>query len=199
MFWMHDADGQARSRDDGQRHARRPGGHHRPLCLRAALGRRGHRHPRRRARHRGDRLHRAPGHRRSGRRHLASTASAASSACSASASSPTASTAPAGTGTTTTRRRASTASSTTSARVVSSSSSRASAPLTHLHGDLRRRLRLLQAPEQVHEGRHPPDEADGARPAWTCRRWASSPTRSSWAATARPRGRAGRGSARAPS
>ena len=35
MFWITQADRQARSGHDGQRHARRPGGHHRPVRLRA--------------------------------------------------------------------------------------------------------------------------------------------------------------------
>ncbi len=37
-------DGQARPRHDGQRHARRPGGDHRSVCLRRPLGGGGHRH-----------------------------------------------------------------------------------------------------------------------------------------------------------
>ena len=54
MFWIMREEGQARSRDDGQRHAGRPGRHHRTVCLRPAVGGgHGHRHHRRRARHRG--------------------------------------------------------------------------------------------------------------------------------------------------
>ena len=40
------ADREARPRDDVQRHARRPGRDHRAVCLRAAVGGRGHRHHR---------------------------------------------------------------------------------------------------------------------------------------------------------
>ena len=36
-------------------------------------------------------------------------------------------------------------------------------PARDLDRDLRRRLRLLQDPEQGHQGRHPPDRGDGAR------------------------------------
>ena len=39
----HDADRQARPRHDGQRHAGRPGGHHRAVRVRGAVGRGGHR------------------------------------------------------------------------------------------------------------------------------------------------------------
>ena len=48
----HQADRQARPRHDGQRHARRPRRHHRPVRLRVAVGRGGHRQHRRRPRHR---------------------------------------------------------------------------------------------------------------------------------------------------
>ena len=51
MFYMHAQDRQARPRDDGQRHARRPGGHHGAVRLRRPVGGRRHRHHRRR--HRG--------------------------------------------------------------------------------------------------------------------------------------------------
>ncbi len=44
MFWIMMRSRQARPRDDGQRHARRPRGDHRPVRLRAAVGRGGHRH-----------------------------------------------------------------------------------------------------------------------------------------------------------
>ena len=71
MFWVMHPGRQARSRDDGQRHAGRPRGHHRPVRLRPAVGGGGHRLHRR-----GDRRgvgvdHRAQVQdRRSGRRHL---------------------------------------------------------------------------------------------------------------------------------
>ena len=49
----------------------------------------------------------------------------------------------------------------------------------HLDRDLRHRLRLLQDPERRHQGRHPVATTTRRSPASTCRRWASSPTRSS--------------------
>ena len=54
----------------------------------------------------------------------------------------------------------------------------------HRHRHLRHRLRLLQDPERPDEGRHPPDARGRAWPAWTCPRWACSPTPSSRAPTA---------------
>ena len=152
-----------------------------PCAFVDAVGGRGHRHHRRRPRHRVGVLRRAQAQgRRSGGRHLASTASAASSACSRSASSPTAATAPAGTD--------------SGLRPASRASSRATS------GPARRRrplgalviatvifgvrLRLLQDPERAHEGRHPPDRRRTSSPASTCPRWASWPTRSSRARSA---------------
>ena len=41
---LHEADGQARPRHDGERHARRPGGDHGAVCVRAAVGGGGDRH-----------------------------------------------------------------------------------------------------------------------------------------------------------
>ena len=48
MFYVHEADGQARPRHDGERHARRPGGDHRAVRVRAAVGGGGDRHRSRR-------------------------------------------------------------------------------------------------------------------------------------------------------
>ena len=61
MFWMMRRTGKPDPGNDGERHARRPGGDHGAVCLRAALGRSRHRHPRRHHRHRGHRLHRGQG------------------------------------------------------------------------------------------------------------------------------------------
>ena len=66
----HVPDRQAGPGHDGQRHARRPGGHHRPVRLRRPVGGGRHRLRRRRARHRVGVLRRAQAQgRRPGRRH----------------------------------------------------------------------------------------------------------------------------------
>ena len=65
----HVQGGQARPRHDGERHARRPGGHHGTVRLRVAVGCGGHRCRCCGARHRSRLLHRAARHRRSGGRH----------------------------------------------------------------------------------------------------------------------------------
>ena len=110
MFWIMMPDRQARPGHDGQRHARRPGGDHRPVRLRRPVGGRRHRLHRRRPGDRGRVLRRAQAQdRRSGRRHRRARRLRHASACSPSASSPTAATAPAGTAPTV--RRASRASS----------------------------------------------------------------------------------------
>ena len=63
---LHAADGQARPRHDGQRHARRSRGDHGTVCVRAAVGGGGDRFHRRGADRRVGVLHRAQGHRRPG-------------------------------------------------------------------------------------------------------------------------------------
>ena len=62
----HVADRQAGPGHDVQRHARRPGGDHGAVCVRAAVGGGGHRHHRGDHRDRGVLVHRAAGHRRPG-------------------------------------------------------------------------------------------------------------------------------------
>ncbi len=102
----HQAHRQARPRHDGQRHARRPRGDHRPVCLHRTVGGGGDRLHRRRARHRGGVLRRAQAQgRRPGGRHLGPRRLRLRSACSPSASSPTAATATAGTEPSTRRKR----------------------------------------------------------------------------------------------
>ena len=111
-------DRQARPRHDGQRHARRPGGHHGAVRLHQPGVVGAHRCHRRRARHLRRRVHRdqAQG-RRPGRAPSPSTACAAPSASWPSASSPTAATAAPGTAPTSPPSRASsTASSASSVR-----------------------------------------------------------------------------------
>ncbi len=82
-----EADGQARPRHDGQRHARRSRGDHRSVRLRAAVGGGGHRFARGDHRRRVGVLLRAQGHRRPGGCDLGARSRAASSASSASGSS----------------------------------------------------------------------------------------------------------------
>ena len=179
MFWLHDADGQARPRHDGQRHARRPRGHHGAVRLRAAVGGGGHRHHRRRPRRRV-----ACG---SSSASAASTTRSARSRCTASCgifgvlvrrhlrrrpvrrrlerhrrrrttrASPASSTAAAGCGP---ARRP--------------GHRRASTICTVIFGD---RLRVLQDPERGHEGRHPARRPRSSSRAWTSPRWVCSPTR----------------------
>ena len=171
-----------------QRHARRPRGHHRAVRVRAAVGGGGHR------RHRGGASSSRPCSSSSARasttRSVRSrcTASAACSVCCASASSPTASTAPAGTSPTrldhgrqghhrhpVRQRQALRQRLLRQARLRSARGAGDRVPRDHLrHG--RHRLRVLQDPEHAHEGRHPSDRRGRRSAAWTCRRWASSPT-----------------------
>ena len=67
---LHDLqDRQARSGDDGQRHARRPRGHHGPVRVRRPVGGGSHRSGRSDPRDRGGAVHRAQGRRRPGRGH----------------------------------------------------------------------------------------------------------------------------------
>ena len=61
MFWVMRSHRQARSRDDGQRHARRTRGDHGSVCVRAAVGGSSHRHHRRSHRRRGGVVLRAQG------------------------------------------------------------------------------------------------------------------------------------------
>ncbi len=71
MYWITRKTGKPDPGHDGQRHARRPGGHHCAVRLRRSVGGGGHRHHRRGPGHRGHLLRRAQAQdRRPGGRHL---------------------------------------------------------------------------------------------------------------------------------